>query len=188
MLQERDVMSVIGRPTLLLNASYEAIRIITVKRALTLITKGRAVVRLATNVQVYPGVYAPSVIRLVEYKRIPIQMQMMSRKNLYMRDGYRCMYCGDKFQEKDLTLDHVIPKAQGGKNVWHNLVACCVKCNRMKGDKTPEEAGMPLIHRPLPITVNTSRFVLRSIGSEVKAWQPYLYHDSDGAKEYSYRA
>lgn len=171
------------KPTLLLNASYEAIRIIAARRALTLITKGRAVVILATDRQIYPGVYAPSVIRLVTYKRIPIQMQMMSRKNLYLRDGYRCMYCGDKFAGDELTLDHVIPKAQGGKNLWHNLVACCQTCNRTKNDRTPEEAGMPLIRRPLPITVHTSRFVLRSLGSEVKAWEKYLYHDSDGVTE-----
>lgn len=180
-LQERDVM--IGRPVLLLNASYEAIRIITAKRALTLITKGKAAVELDTGREIYPGIFLPSVIILRVHKRIPIQMQMMSRKNLYMRDGYRCMYCGEKFEASQLTLDHVIPKAQGGRNLWHNLVACCVDCNRKKGDRTPEEAGMPLLRRPLPITVHTSRFVLRSLGSETKAWEKYLYHDSDGVKE-----
>lgn len=175
--------NLIRRPVLLLNASYEPIRIITGKRALTLVTKGKAAVELETDREVYPGIYLPSVIILREHKRIPIQMQMMSRKNLYMRDGYRCMYCGDKFSGDKLTLDHVIPKAQGGKNLWHNLVSCCVACNRKKNDKTPEEAGMPLLRRPLPITVHTSRFVLRSLGSEVKAWEKFLYHDSDGVTE-----
>ena len=178
--------NLIRRPTLLLNSSYEAIRIISAKRALTLVCKGKAVVELPTELEVYPGICLPSVVRLREHRYIPIRMQIVTRKNLYMRDSYRCQYCGDKFQGDELTLDHIIPKSRGGKNSYENLVSCCVSCNRKKDDRTPEEAGMPLLNRPLPISVHTSRFLLKSIGSEVHAWQKYLYHDSEGDQRFSF--
>lgn len=178
-------MSLMRTPTLQLNASYEAIRIITARRALTLVTKGVAVVELATDKEIYPGIYLPSVIRLRVYKRIPIRMQLVTRKNIYTRDQYRCLYCGLKFRGEHLTLDHVMPKSRGGRNEWHNLVTACEVCNRKKDDRTPEEAGMPLIHRPLPITVHTNRAMLRMIGSETVVWQKYLWHESSGESRYS---
>lgn len=180
-------MSLMRRPVLQLNASYEALRIIPAMRALKLVTKGKAAVELATNKLIYPGVRLPSVIRLLTYRHVPVRMQLATRRNIFMRDGYRCQYCGLKFRGSDLTLDHVIPRAQGGKNSWENLVACCRKDNHRKADRTPEEAGMPLLRRPLPSNVHTGRLILRSMGLEVNEWNRYLYADSEGDRRFAVR-
>ena len=68
-----------------------------------------------------------------------------SKRNIHLRDEYRCRYCGDDLSQADLTIDHVFPKSRGGGNTWKNLVTACVTCNSTKGDRTPEEAGMPLL-------------------------------------------
>ena len=103
-------------------------------------------------------------------------MQVVSRKNLYARDGYRCQYCGEEFAAKDLTLDHVMPKSQGGQSRWENLVACCQSCNRKKGNRTPSEAGMELLRTPRALTIHTSRGMLRQAGVEHHEWRKYLYY------------
>ena len=96
-------MSLMRRPVLQLNASYEALRIIPAMRALKLVTKGKATVELATNKLIYPGIHLPSVIRLLVYKHVPVRLQLTTRRNILMRDGYRCQYCGLKFHGSDLT-------------------------------------------------------------------------------------
>lgn len=160
-------------PVLLLNASYEAIRIIAARRAMTLLCKGVATVEIPGNIEVYPGITLPSVVRLRHYRHIPIRLQIVSRKHIYLRDGHQCQYCGRVFRSDQLTLDHIFPRARGGKSTWDNLVAACPTCNREKDSRTPEEAGMHLIRRPLPVTVHTSRFLLRTMGSEVEGWKRF---------------
>lgn len=172
------------RAVLQLNASYEPLRIISAKKALTLITKGVAVTEVPTNTEVYPGIFLPSVIRLRTYRRVPIRVQVCSRKNIYVRDGHRCQYCGHRQESADLTLDHVVPSSRGGRNEWANLVAACKRCNHRKADRTPEEAGMPLLRRPLPQTIHTPRFILKSLGSEVDEWGRFLYADSNGDRRF----
>lgn len=176
------------RAVLQLNASYEPLRIISVKKALTLLTKGVAVSEVDTGILLHRGlgIYLPSVIRLRNYRNVPIRLQVVSRRNIILRDGNRCMYCGQRYESGELTLDHVIPKSRGGRNTWDNLVACCSRDNHRKGDRTPEEAGMRLIRRPLPQTVHTPRFLLRSLGSEVLEWGPYLYQDSKGDNRFQF--
>ena len=169
-------MNLMRTPTLLLNASYEAIRIVTARRALTLITKGKAVVEVDTDKMIYPGVYLPSVIRLRTYRHVPVRFQVVSRKNILLRDGGRCMYCGQKLKNQDVTLDHVIPRSRGGASSWENLVACCKADNHRKSDKLPEEVGMKLIRRPLPQTIHTGRWILRTLGEEEPLWRKYLYY------------
>jgi hypothetical protein len=142
-------MNVMRRPVLQLNASYEALRIIPATRALKLVTTEKATVELATKKLIYPGIYLPSVIRLLVYRHVPVRLQVTTRRNIFARDSHRCQYCGLKFHGSELTLDHVIPRAQGGKNSWENLVACCRRDNHRKADRTPEEAEMPLLRRPL---------------------------------------
>ena len=177
-------MNLMRKPVLQLNASYEALRIVSAKKALTLVTKGVALVEVPTNIQVHTGIYLPSVIRLRTYRHVPIRMQVTSRKNIFLRDGERCMYCGEKFKTSDLTLDHVIPKSRGGPQTWSNLVSCCKRDNHRKGDRTPEEAGMKLIHKPLPQTVHTPRFLLRSMGMEIdEQWSKFLWVDSTGEQK-----
>jgi 5-methylcytosine-specific restriction endonuclease McrA len=180
-------MSLMRRPVLQLNASYEALRIIPAMRALKLVTSGKALVELAADRIIYPGIYLPSVIRLLVYKRVPMRLQVTTRRSILMRDGYRCQYCGLRLHGSELTLDHVIPRAQGGSNRWENLVACCRKDNHRKADRTPEQAAMPLLRRPLPASVHTSRFILRSMGLEVNEWSRYLYADSDGDRRFAAR-
>lgn len=177
-------MTLMRKPVLVLNASYEAIRIVAARRALTLICKGAAVVEVPTNTEVYPGITLPSVIRLRTYRHIPIRMQIVTRKNIYQRDGNRCQYCGKHFRSEELTLDHIIPRSKGGASSWDNLVAACKLDNHRKADQTPEEADMKLIRRPLPITVHTSRHLLRTIASDVVEWRKYLYHDNEGDRRY----
>jgi 5-methylcytosine-specific restriction endonuclease McrA len=179
--------SINKRLVLLLNASFEPLRLIGVHRALTLLTKGKVVVELSTDILVYPGVYLPSVIRLREYARVPRQKQLVNKKNIYIRDGYTCQYCGTKFPSNQLTWDHVLPQSRGGKKEWTNLVTCCAKCNREKDDRTPEEAGMPLLRRILPETVHTGRHLLRLVAlqlDEMRLWEPYLYINSEGDKRF----
>jgi len=175
------------KPTLMLNASYEPLRIIPAKKALTLITKGVALVEVATDIKVHQYIYLPSVIRLRTYRRVPIRMQVVTRKNILLRDGERCMYCGQKAKPGELTLDHVIPRSRGGSSAWDNLVACCKADNHKKGDRTPEEAGMKLIHKPLPQSVHTPRFLLRTMGMSIsEEWSKYLWTDSEGEQRYQF--
>jgi len=178
-------MNLIKRPVLQLNAAYEATRIVTVKRALTLITKGKAVVELAGDREIYPGIFIPSVIRILTYRHVPLRMQIVTRKNINIRDGYKCAYCGEKFRGDELTLDHILPKSRGGKDTWDNLISADKKCNHRKADRTPEEANMPLLFRPLPLGVHSARFLLRSMASETTAWSKYLYHDNQGDRRFT---
>ncbi len=179
-------MNLLRKPVLLLSAANEPICILTARRSLTLLTKGKISVILHSDRQVYPGVFLPSVVRLLEYKYIPIRMQIVSRKNIMTRDSNTCQYCGVKFHPSELELEHIVPRSRGGKSSWDNLVAACRTCNSRKDNRTPEEAGMPLLHRPLPITIHTSRQLLRTVGSEIAEWKPWLWHDSEGDKRYQF--
>jgi hypothetical protein len=179
-------VQVMRSPVLQLNSSYEPLRIIPARKALTLLTKGKAVVEVPTSRMIYPGIYLPSVIRLRTYRHVPIRLQILSRKNIYLRDGHRCMYCGVFRPSEQLTLDHIFPRSRGGKNEWDNLVTACHRCNHRKADRTPEEAGMHLIRRPLPQSIHTPRFMLKALGSEVKEWNRFLYIDSEGDKRFQF--
>ncbi|MCZ8354252.1 MAG: HNH endonuclease [Cyclobacteriaceae bacterium] len=88
----------------------------------------------------------PSVIRLNRYGNAPYKGVNLTRQNIFKRDNNECQYCGTR---RELTIDHVIPKARGGKDTWTNLVTACKRCNAKKGDYTPEEANMPLRHKPV---------------------------------------
>jgi 5-methylcytosine-specific restriction endonuclease McrA len=169
-------MDLISKAVLVLNAAHEAVLIANARRALKLIVKKKAVIEEGLGWEIYPGIEMPSVVRLAEYNYVPRLRTLVSRKNIYARDHYCCQYCGRRCDPLKLTLDHVVPKAQGGQSVWENLVACCQKCNQRKDDKTPEEAGMTLLHKPRHLTVHTSRQLLRMIGlEEDKRWAKYLY-------------
>lgn len=175
------------KAVLQLNGSYEPLAILRMRDALTKITKGKAVVIEDAGYEIYPGIFAPSVIKLVTYRSVPHRIQQASRKNILTRDGLRCMYCGHKFEARDLTLDHVVPRSRGGRNEWNNLVACCQPDNHRKANMTPEEAGMKLIHRPLPATLSTSRWLLKQMGNQINpAWGTYLWNNAEGDKRYAF--
>src|SRR5688500_9450414 len=91
----------------------------------------------------------PRIIRLLGYEKLPRQDVKFNRRNIYARDGNKCQYCGKRTSTTELSLDHVIPKSQGGKSTWENIVCCCVKCNVKKGGRTPEQAHMHLITKPV---------------------------------------
>src|SRR5580693_9334645 len=118
----------------------------------------------------------PSVIRLLEYRRIPHQTRALSRKNILMRDRYTCQYCHRVMPSGELTLDHVIPRSRTGESAWENLVACCHPCNNRKGNRTPEEAGMRLARAPRPFSLHTSRHLLRLLGKSDEQWRKYLFY------------
>ncbi len=166
-------------PVLVLNASYEPINICAARRALVLILKGVATPQEFSYILVHSARSAmklPSVIRLVEYRRIPHQNRPLSRKNILMRDRYTCQYCQRTLPSAELTLDHVVPRSRSGETAWENLVACCHHCNNRKGGRTPEEAGMKLARLPRPFTLHTSRHLMRLLGKGEDQWRKYLFY------------
>lgn len=167
------------KPVLVLNASYEPINICAARRALVLVLKGVASPEEYTNALLHSARHAmpmPSVIRLLEYRRIPHQTRALSRKNILMRDRYTCQYCMRTLPSCELTLDHVIPRSRKGETSWENLVACCHSCNNSKGGRTPEEAGMKLARLPRPFSLHTSRHLMRMLGRGDDQWRKYLFY------------
>ena len=164
------------QPVLVVNATYEPLNITSVKRAMVLVTKGAAIIQEARPVRLHRDFMAPSVVRLTRFRHVPHRTQVLSRKNIYIRDGYTCQYCGKVFSARDLTLDHVIPKSRGGSSRWENLVAACNACNRRKDDKTTDEAGMKVLRQPRPLTIHTSRGMIRLAGHEEPSWRKFLYY------------
>jgi 5-methylcytosine-specific restriction endonuclease McrA len=173
-----SVSSPIHRPVLVLNQSYEPINICAARRAIVLLLKGVASYEEEHDHEVHLGMKVPSVIRLREYKKIPHRAQKVTREGIYTRDNNTCQYCGGRFARHDLTLDHILPKSRGGSSKWENLVACCRKCNHTKADRTPEEAGMTLLHRPLKNTIHTARGMMRLRGMHEQKWHKYIYVDA----------
>ncbi|MCC7146543.1 MAG: HNH endonuclease [Phycisphaeraceae bacterium] len=115
----------------------------------------------------------PKVVRLLGYDRLPRQDVKLNRRNIFARDGNHCQFCGQTFATSELTLDHLMPRSQGGQSSWENLVCCCVACNARKGGRTPEQAGMKLIRRPVKPKRNP--VITLRLGSEQYAsWQPFL--------------
>ena len=167
------------RPVLVLNASYEPINICGARRALVLVLKGVASAEEESLNAVHSArasIRLPSVIRLLEYRRIPHQTRALSRKNILMRDRYTCQYCHRTLPSAELTLDHVTPRSRSGETTWENLVACCHTCNNRKGNRTPEEAGMKLARAPRPFSLHTNRHLLRLLAKSDMQWRKYLFY------------
>ncbi len=165
---------------LVLNASYEPIHICGVKRAIILIVKG-----LARSEQNTPylmrspsiAIPVPAVIRLMHYVKIPYRKKAYSKKHIYLRDNYTCQYCGKVGTPNELTLDHILPQSRGGKSVWENLVTCCKKCNTLKGDQTPREAGLTVLKKPKPLSSYFYLHLVRSKARDNDYWKKYLYYE-----------
>lgn len=164
---------------LVLNASFEPIHICGVKRAIILIVKGMARSEQNTpRVMRSPSIEfpVPAVIRLVNYVHIPYRKKAYSKKHLFLRDNYRCQYCGKTGHPNELTLDHILPQSRGGKSVWENLVTSCQKCNTQKGDLTPREAGMRILNKPKPLSSYFYLHMVRSKARDNHYWKKYLYY------------
>lgn len=165
-------------PVLVLNATYEPINVCAARRALVLVLKGvasaeeesRHCFRSPSRI-----LRVPSVIRLLEYRRIPFQGRALSRKNILLRDRNICQFCAKVLPASELTLDHIVPRSRGGESNWENLVACCHPCNNKKGDRSPEEADMKLLRRPRSFNLHTSRHLMRMMGKSDEAWRKYLF-------------
>jgi 5-methylcytosine-specific restriction endonuclease McrA len=166
-------------PVLVLNASYEPINICAARRAIVLVLKGLAMPEEENGHYLHAARLAmrvPSVIRLLEYRRIPHQTRALSRKNILLRDRNTCQYCGLVLASSELTLDHVVPRSRGGSSTWENLVACCHLCNRRKGNHLISETDMKLVKEPRPFTLHTSRHIMRMIGRSDIKWRKYLFY------------
>jgi 5-methylcytosine-specific restriction endonuclease McrA len=117
----------------------------------------------------------PRIIRVLTFSRVPKQQVKLNRRNIYARDHNKCQYCGKRFSTSELSLDHVIPRSQGGDNSWHNVVCCCVKCNVRKGGRTPQQAGLKLVKDP--VRPRRSPVINISLSkSKYSSWQQFLDH------------
>ena len=162
-----------GRKVLILNQDYSALSICSVPKAFLLVYLNKAELvaeseqfRLRTVRDDFP---MPSVIRLHRYVNLPYKGVMLTRQNIFKRDGHRCQYCGTA---EELTLDHVMPKSRGGKTNWDNLTTACKRCNSRKGDFTPEEANLRL--RQKPFKPSFLVFLRDFSGSVEASWMPFL--------------
>ena len=159
--------------TLVLNAGYEPLAVVSFKRALLLVMNDRATVLESvvddpvwTTSTVYDR---PAVIVLTHYIRLPkTRRTPATRRGVLRRDAFRCAYCG----ESASTIDHVLPRSRGGDGSWENLVACCLRCNNIKSDRTPQEMGWEL--RIKPRAPRGGTWVVRGAERAEASWEPYL--------------
>ena len=166
--------------TLLLNATYEPLKVVDWRKAITMLCQGKVEVvseydREVRSVSV--TFKLPSVIRLLRYITIKRRIDYVpfSRANIYARDDHRCQYCGIEHLVGSLTFAHVLPVSQGGKKNWENIVTSCIDCNRRKGGRTPAQAGMRVIRqpsRPSRLPVARLTFGLRNAP---ESWRDYFY-------------
>lgn len=175
--------SVLDSSVLVLNRFYMAIRVVSVRRGLTLLYRDCAeVITLEqgqyvsydfeswcelsqlTSLEKQPDeeylqavgfeLQVPRICRLTRFDRMPVQAVRFNRKNLFARDSNCCQYCGQTKPSHLLSVDHVIPRSHGGKTTWDNVVCSCLRCNSRKGGRTPKQAGMPLLNEPKKPKVN----------------------------------
>ena len=187
---------------LVLNRLYAAVRVVDARRAFCLLVKNIAEV-IAVEDGTYRNydwtswsdiaelqhefererhdfvktarvvIAVPRIIRLLDYDRRPIRTVKLNRRNIYARDASRCQYCGKHFPTRELTLDHITPRVQGGENTCTNLVCACVKCNARKGGRTPEQAAMRLIRKPVQPRRNPA-ITLRLGSPKYDSWKAFL--------------
>jgi 5-methylcytosine-specific restriction endonuclease McrA len=184
---------VLDMAALVLNRRWQPVRQTTVRDALTLLAKGaahaitddfqsldfaswaeiaaepeRPVVRT-----VRLSIPAPTLVRLLGYDRLPVRDVVFSRRNLFKRDRNACQYCGRRIQRMDeITIDHVVPRSRGGVSSWENCVLACLPCNKRKADRTPREAGMTLVRRPVRPKVRVLLSV--PVGRVYQSWRSFV--------------
>jgi 5-methylcytosine-specific restriction endonuclease McrA len=160
---------------LILNQNYEPMSIVNVRKAIVLLYLGKAeLIESNETLRVHSVSMTmpfPSILRLGVYVRVPYKKIILSRKNILRRDSHKCQYCGRS--DLTLTVDHVLPVSRGGEDTWENLVCACVNCNNKKGDRTPDEALLPL--RRTPMRPNHVTFIRHFVGSVDDRWKPYLF-------------
>ena len=164
---------------LLLNATYEPIKVIHWKRAITLLFQGKVEVLEFYDREIRGVAITfrlPAVLRLLRIVKIKrLHRVKFSRANIFARDAYRCQYCGEKFESRYLTFDHVIPAVRGGRKTWGNIVTACWRCNNRKSGRTPTEARMRLIQPPVEPKWLPSVTLTIGIKHTPESWRDYLY-------------
>lgn len=162
---------------LVLNASYEPLHVVSVRRAIVLLLKDKAEVIEAaerTFRALHHDVQVPLVIRLVTYVRIPHRLTLpLNRRNVFVRDEFTCQYCGRQPGRANLTMDHVIPRSRGGDFSWENIVAACGACNQKKGNRLPKECNM--IPRRAPYRPRFLAVALLGEAPGHEVWAKYIH-------------
>jgi 5-methylcytosine-specific restriction endonuclease McrA len=163
---------------LLLNATYEPLRIVCWQKAMVLWFQQKAEIVVSHDTyirSVQSQVRAPAVLRLKQFvKPRPQKGVRLSRENIFLRDQHTCQYCHKKIVAKELTLDHVMPASRGGGKSWENLVAACHRCNHKKGNRTPDEANMPLRTQPVRLKWSPASDIQIKWDTVDVLWSPYL--------------
>jgi len=137
--------------TLLLNSSFEPIKVISWQKAVTLLFLEKVEILDSYTQEIRSvsiAIKMPAVVRLLRYVKLKRRRPPLSRMNLLARDGFKCQYCSKALSHDDSTMDHVHPRSQGGGTSWQNVVSACHNCNRKKGGRTPWQAKMPLNQEP----------------------------------------
>lgn len=173
-INEQNINALFSTRVLVLNQSYEPLTICSPQRAIAMLFLSKAELLETYKdrfIRTVNRKYAlPSVIKLNNYIRIPFRSVEISRKNIIKRDGSKCQYCGTRTQ---LTIDHILPKSRGGEDSWENLVTACIKCNNVKGNRTPKEANMKLMS--VPKKPNYIIFLRTTLGKIEDNWKQYLF-------------
>lgn len=160
--------------SLVLNASYEPLGVVPLRRAVVLVLSEKAVVVESAGFVLHSehrSLEAPSVVRLARYVRVPYRRRVpLSRRAVMDRDSHRCAYCAARAD----TIDHVLPRSRGGRHEWTNVVAACARCNHGKGDRLLTEIGWTL--RRDPGEPSTAVALVMGWTSRDPSWERYLSH------------
>ena len=175
-------MTLNGR-VLLLNQTYEPLGTVSVARAVIMTLKNSVTVEELDADRLLRSAHAvfpvPSVVRRREYINIRRRREAAGAKRtrIYMRDKFRCQYCGEKKVADELTLDHILPRSRGGDNSPVNIVTACVPCNNRKSNRTPDEARMPLLTSQTALRVKLERVMLCHYAEARAEWRKYIFMD-----------
>jgi 5-methylcytosine-specific restriction endonuclease McrA len=166
--------------TLLLNATYEPLKVVHWQKAITLWAQGKVEIVSVYDREIRSvsfSIKLPSVIRLLRRIRIrrSIEHVPFSRANIFARVDHRWQYCGVSFPTAVLTFDQVVPVAQGGRKDWENIVTCCISCNRRKGGRTPDQAGMRLTRPPRRPQKAPAIRITFGLRDAPESWRDYVY-------------
>lgn len=166
--------------TLVLNATFEPIKVVDWQRAITLWSLGKVEILETHDKEVRAVSFSfklPSVVRLLKFVRVRLDRDFVpfTRANIYARDSYTCQYCDREFDSEDLTFDHVIPSSLGGRKSWENIVTACIDCNRRKDNRTPEQAGMKLRTAPRKPKSSPVFRIMLGLKRTPDSWRSYLY-------------
>ena len=160
--------------TLVLDMGYQPINTVPFTKALIYVIKGKVDVLENYTVSVHADWNMPAVVRLTYWLHKRRHWVKFSRQNVFIRDRWRCQYCGIRRPTSDMTFDHIVPRSRGGKTTWQNIVTACMPCNLKKANRTPEEAGMTLRTKPIrPFWLPAFNINLQQLTNIPDEWRDY---------------